>query len=198
MQGARERKRLFPETLNEHGGAGFRRIGQAALKGFGPLVDDGFRFTWWNTATGARVWVEHRNAWPAGIVIGRGRTRVEIELEARRCSLSRKEILERTMEKSMNKASIGERRRKSTELAVVDGGKSGAARERGGKTVERPRERLLNAAEAAAMLGLAIGTIRNLTYRGELECVHPLPGAVRYRESTLLALIERNTIHERD
>jgi len=56
---------------------------QLPLAGFGPDAGDGFRFTWWNTAEGARAWIEHRGNWRAGVVIGRGRKYVEVAIETR-------------------------------------------------------------------------------------------------------------------
>lgn len=57
-------------------------VEQLALAGFGPAADDPFRFTWWNTREGAAVWIEHRGRWRAGVVIGLGRKRVAIAIEA--------------------------------------------------------------------------------------------------------------------
>jgi hypothetical protein len=54
---------------------------QHALLNFGPDARDGFRFTWWNTADGARVWIEHHGHWCAGIIVGRGREYVEVAIE---------------------------------------------------------------------------------------------------------------------
>ncbi len=56
---------------------------QLPLAGLGPAIDDGFRFTWWNTAEGARVWIEHRGRWRAGVVIARGRKYVTVAIETR-------------------------------------------------------------------------------------------------------------------
>ena len=51
-------------------------------------------------------------------------------------------------------------------------------------------DKLLNADEAAAMLGLKVSTVRRLTYTRELPCVHPTGRrAVRYRLSDLEALL---------
>lgn len=55
---------------------------QHALPGFGPPTDDPFRFTWWNTVEGARVWIAHRRRWRAGVVIGLGRKRAAVAIEA--------------------------------------------------------------------------------------------------------------------
>ncbi len=55
---------------------------QPTLPGFGPAADDGFRFTWWNTAEGARVWSEHRGRWRHGIIVERGRTRATVRIAA--------------------------------------------------------------------------------------------------------------------
>jgi hypothetical protein len=46
----------------------------------GSDAGDPFRFTWWNTADGAEVWIEHRGGWRAGVVIGRGRKYVEVAI----------------------------------------------------------------------------------------------------------------------
>jgi len=59
-----------------------RTSGQLALKGLGPELDDGFRFTWWNTREGAAVWIENRGRWRAGAVIGLGRRRALVAIEA--------------------------------------------------------------------------------------------------------------------
>lgn len=51
-------------------------------------------------------------------------------------------------------------------------------------------ERLLDAAEAAELLGVEISTIRQWTYQRKLPVVHPGGGrAARYRLSALLDLI---------
>jgi hypothetical protein len=55
---------------------------QVALPGFGPDAGDSFRFTWWNTREGAAVWIEHRGRWHVGVVIGLGRKRVAVAIEA--------------------------------------------------------------------------------------------------------------------
>jgi excisionase family DNA binding protein len=59
---------------------------------------------------------------------------------------------------------------------------------------ERVRERLLDAGTAAEMLGLAVGTLRNMTWRGDLSYVKIGKRCVRYRESELLAWIDKHTI----
>ena len=41
------------------------------LPGFGPDVRDTFRFSWWNTPEGARVWIEHCGAWREGVIVAR-------------------------------------------------------------------------------------------------------------------------------
>lgn len=56
---------------------------QLALEGLGPEAGDQFRFTWWTTRDGDRVWIEHRGRWRAGVIAGRGRERVRIEIEMR-------------------------------------------------------------------------------------------------------------------
>ena len=59
-------------------------------------------------------------------------------------------------------------------------------------------EHLVNAAEAARMLGLKVATIRKLTYTRELPCVRPTGRrCVRYRVADLLELIRRRTQPER-
>lgn len=58
------------------------------------------------------------------------------------------------------------------------------------KMAKRIVERLLNAEEAAAHMGLKVATIRRMTYTRELPCVHPTGRrAVRYRLSDLEALL---------
>lgn len=52
---------------------------------------------------------------------------------------------------------------------------------------------LLTAEEAAQLLSLNLGTVRNLTYRRELPCVKVGPRGVRYRLLDLLAWIEGRT-----
>ncbi len=56
---------------------------QLPLKGFGPMPDDAFRFTWWNTAEGAGVWVGVRGSWRQGVIVGRGRKYVEVAIATR-------------------------------------------------------------------------------------------------------------------
>jgi hypothetical protein len=56
---------------------------QLPLGGFGPEAGDQFCFTWWNIAEGARVWIEHRGRWRAGILAGLGRSYVEVESKGR-------------------------------------------------------------------------------------------------------------------
>ncbi len=55
---------------------------QHTLPGLGPNADDCFRFTWWNTREGAAVWIEHRERWRAGVVVGLGRKRAAVAIEA--------------------------------------------------------------------------------------------------------------------
>jgi hypothetical protein len=57
---------------------------EPALPGLGPEIGDGFRFTWWNTAIGAAVWVEDRRRWRAGVIAGRGRKYVRVAIAGRR------------------------------------------------------------------------------------------------------------------
>ncbi len=54
-----------------------------ALPGFGPDAGDCFAFTWWTTAEGARVWIEHRGRWRQGVIVWRGRKYVVVAIEAR-------------------------------------------------------------------------------------------------------------------
>lgn len=51
---------------------------QQALPGLGPDAGDGFRFTWWTTPKGAKVWVQRSGHWRTGIVVHRGREYVEV------------------------------------------------------------------------------------------------------------------------
>jgi hypothetical protein len=55
---------------------------QLDLTGSGPATGDRFRFSWWNTAAGAAVWVEYRGRWRKGIVRLRGYKFVWVEVEA--------------------------------------------------------------------------------------------------------------------
>jgi hypothetical protein len=57
-------------------------LAQFALKGLGPAAGDRFRFTWHNTRIGAAVWIEHRGRWRAGVVVGLGRKRAAVAIEA--------------------------------------------------------------------------------------------------------------------
>jgi hypothetical protein len=59
---------------------------QVSLPGFGPDAVDAFRFTWWNTAKGAPIWIEHRGSWRAGVVIGCGRKRVAVGIKTAKCN----------------------------------------------------------------------------------------------------------------
>ena len=54
--------------------------GQLSLASFGPDVRDGFRFTWFIAAEGAPVWIEHRGAWRAGVIVHRARKYVTVML----------------------------------------------------------------------------------------------------------------------
>ena len=54
--------------------------------------------------------------------------------------------------------------------------------------------KLLRAEEVADLLGLKLGTIRNMTSRRELPCVHLGKRAVRYRLVDILALIEARSV----
>ena len=51
-------------------------------RGPGRTPGDLFRFTWWNTRSGAAVWIEHRGRWRAGVVVGLGRKRAAVAIEA--------------------------------------------------------------------------------------------------------------------
>ncbi len=58
------------------------------------------------------------------------------------------------------------------------------------RIAERIVDRLLNAEEAARLLGLKVSTVRRMTYSKELPCVRPTgKRAVRYRLSDLEALL---------
>ena len=59
---------------------------------------------------------------------------------------------------------------------------------------EKLLAKLLTAEEVADLLGLKQGTIRNMTSRRELPCVHLGKRAVRYRLADLLALIEARSV----
>jgi excisionase family DNA binding protein len=72
-----------------------------------------------------------------------------------------------------------------------------AARGKERRAAEHTRERLPSAQEAADMLGLKTGTIRNMTWRGELAHIKVGPRGVRYRESDLTRWIEEHTIPAR-
>ncbi len=59
---------------------------------------------------------------------------------------------------------------------------------------EKLLAKLLTAEEVSELLGLKLGTIRNMTSRRELPCVHLGKRAVRYRFADILALIEKRSI----
>lgn len=59
---------------------------------------------------------------------------------------------------------------------------------------EKLLAKLLTADEVAELLGLKLGTIRNMTSRRELPCVHLGKRAVRYRLADILALIEARSV----
>ncbi|HUO04417.1 MAG TPA: helix-turn-helix domain-containing protein [Candidatus Binataceae bacterium] len=67
---------------------------------------------------------------------------------------------------------------------------------RRGGTIEPEKmlAKLLTAEEVAELLGLKLGTIRNMTSRRELPCVHLGKRAVRYRLADILALIELRSV----
>lgn len=54
--------------------------------------------------------------------------------------------------------------------------------------------KLLTADEVAELLGLKLGTVRNMTSRRDLPCVHLGKRAVRYRLADILALIEARSV----
>jgi hypothetical protein len=70
-----------PVKLRRAGGAPAAG-GHTALPGFGPDPRDPFRFTWWNARVGAAVWIQHRERWRAGVVVGLGRKRAAVAIEA--------------------------------------------------------------------------------------------------------------------
>jgi hypothetical protein len=78
------RRRGGPVPENTRGEACMNA--QLALRGLGPDVGDPFRFTWWNTAKGAPIWIEHRGSWRAGVVIGCGRKRVAVAIKTAKCN----------------------------------------------------------------------------------------------------------------
>ena len=70
----------------------------------------------------------------------------------------------------------------------------------GGRTMmtEGQGDRLVNAEEAARILGLKVATVRKLTSIRELACVRPTGRrCVRYRVGDLMDLIRRRTQPER-
>lgn len=69
-----------------------------------------------------------------------------------------------------------------------------ALRRGGGIEAERLVAKLLTAQEVAELLGLKLGTIRNMTSRRELPCVHLGKRAVRYRLADIVALIEARSV----
>lgn len=64
----------------------------------------------------------------------------------------------------------------------------------GGIDPETLAAKLLTAEQVAELLGLKLGTIRNMTSRRELPCVHVGTRAVRYRYLDILALIETRSV----
>ncbi len=74
--GVNARKGVVPKVTQPPARAAL----QTALPGLGPDVRDPFRFTWWNTPEGARVWIEHRGVWRPGVIVGRGRKYVTVEI----------------------------------------------------------------------------------------------------------------------
>lgn len=65
-----------------------------------------------------------------------------------------------------------------------------ALQETAGAGAVRLLAQLVTAEEAAQLLSLDLGTVRNLTYRRELPCVKIGSRGVRYRLLDLLAWIE--------
>jgi len=59
---------------------------------------------------------------------------------------------------------------------------------------EKLLAKLLTAEQVADLLALKVGTIRNMTSRRELPCVHLGKRAVRYRLADMLALIEARSV----
>ncbi len=68
-----------------------------------------------------------------------------------------------------------------------------ALQESSGTDAVRLLAQLVTADEAAELLSLDLGTVRNLTYRRQLPCVKVGPRGVRYRLLDLLAWIEART-----
>jgi hypothetical protein len=72
----------FPTSIPTPAPARARDRDQLSLAGLGPDAGDAFRFTWHTTREGAAVWIEHRGRWRAGVVIGLGRKRAAVSIEA--------------------------------------------------------------------------------------------------------------------
>lgn len=70
----------------------------------------------------------------------------------------------------------------------------GVLRRGGSIEPEKLLAKLLTAEEVADLFGLKLGTIRNMTSRRELPCVHLGKRAVRYRLADMLALIEARSV----
>ena len=68
-----------------------------------------------------------------------------------------------------------------------------ALRDTNGEGAVQLMAQLFTAEEAAELLGLELGTVRNLTYRREIPCVKIGPRGVRYRLLDLLAWIEERS-----
>ena len=68
-----------------------------------------------------------------------------------------------------------------------------ALQESSGGGAVRLLAQLLTAEETAELLGLDLGTVRNMTYRRELPCVKIGRRGVRYRLLDLLAWIEERS-----
>ena len=55
---------------------------QSALPGFGPADATAFASLGATRRVGAAVWMEHRGRWRAGVVVGLGRKRAAVGIEA--------------------------------------------------------------------------------------------------------------------
>src|SRR5258708_722327 len=120
----------------------------------------------------------------------RARVREGRNRDAERPSDARQETLLRVAEGQMSAVLSMKREREklafSDRLAAIERMlKRGSVGE-----PERLLAKLLTAEEVADLLGLKLGTIRNMTSRRELPCVHLGKRAVRYRLADILALIE--------
>ena len=110
-----------------------------------------------DTAEGARVWIEHRGRWRAGVIVRRGREYVRVEIKRGRQSHPRPETLLRLAEAQIS--AILSMKREREKLAFAD---RLAAIERMLKrgSVGDPEKllaKLLTAEEVADLLGLKMG-----------------------------------------